>query len=64
MRGGEDRGWSATEWMTMENEVLITAIFVGSGLLAYVIIPGLLIMWDRVLDHIGDNNGGAQAPKQ
>jgi hypothetical protein len=50
--------------MTMENEVLITAIFVGSGLLAYVIIPGLLIMWDRVLDHIGDNNGGAQAPKQ
>jgi len=64
MRGGEDRGWSATEWMTMENEVLITAIFVGSGLLAYVIIPGLLVMWDRVLDHIGDNHEGGQAPKQ
>jgi hypothetical protein len=26
----------------MENEVLMTGIFVGSGLLAYVIIPGLL----------------------
>jgi len=24
----------------MENEVLITAIFVGAGILAYVIIPG------------------------
>jgi hypothetical protein len=50
--------------MTMENEVLITAIFLGSGLLAYVVIPGLLVMWDRVLDHIGDNHGGGQAPKQ
>jgi hypothetical protein len=28
--------------MTMENEILITVIFVGAGLLAYVIIPGLL----------------------
>ena len=26
----------------MENEILLTAIFVGAGLLAYVIIPGLL----------------------
>jgi len=26
----------------MENEILITAIFVGAGLLAYVIIPGML----------------------
>ena len=33
----------------MENEVLITAGFLGTGLLAYVIIPGLLVMWDRVL---------------
>ena len=24
---------------------------------------GLRFMWDRVLDHIGDNNGGGQAPK-
>ena len=37
----------------MENEVLITAIFVGAGLLAYVVIPGLLVMWDRVLGHMG-----------
>ena len=40
------------EGMTMENEVLITAFFVGTGLLAYVIIPGLLVMWDRVLDYM------------
>jgi hypothetical protein len=36
----------------MENEVLIVGIFVGAGLLAYVIIPGLLIVWDMVLDHV------------
>ncbi len=38
--------------IAMENEVLITGIFVGAGLLAYVIVPGLLVMWDRVLDHM------------
>ncbi len=38
----------------VSNEVLITAGFLGAGLLAYVIIPGLLVMWDRVLDHIED----------
>ena len=48
----------------MDNEILITGAVLGAGLLAYVIIPGLLVMWDRVLDHIGDNNGGGQAPKQ
>ena len=37
----------------MENEIIITGIFVGAGLLAYVIVPGLLVVWDRVLDHIG-----------
>ena len=42
MRGGEDRSWSDPEGMTMENEILITVIFVGAGLPAYVIIPGLL----------------------
>jgi len=36
----------------MENEVLITGIFVGAALLSYVVIPGLLVMWDRVLDHM------------
>ena len=50
----------------MENEVLITAIFVGAGILANVIIPGLLVfrtegedekpsgfaVWDRVLDYM------------
>ena len=37
----------------MDNEILITAAFLGAGLLAYVIIPGMLIIWDRVLDHMG-----------
>jgi len=37
----------------MENEVVITGMFLGAGLLAYVVIPGLLVMWDRVLDHMG-----------
>jgi len=36
----------------METEILITAGFLGTGLLAYVIIPGLLVMWDRVLDYM------------
>ena len=36
----------------MENEVLIVGIFVGAGVLAYVIVPGLLMIWDLVLDHM------------
>ena len=42
----------------METEVQITLLFLGAGLLAYVIIPGLLVIWDRVLDHMeaGGNN--------
>jgi hypothetical protein len=36
----------------MENEVLITGAFLGAGLLAYVVIPGLLVIWDRVLDYM------------
>lgn len=44
--------------MTVENEILVTAIFVGAGLLAYVVIPGLLVIWDRVLDHM--ESGGAK----
>ena len=38
----------------MENELIITAAFLGAGLIAYVIVPGLIVVWDRVLDHIGD----------
>lgn len=34
----------------MDNEVQLTLIFLGAGLLAYIIIPGLLVIWDRVLD--------------
>jgi hypothetical protein len=40
----------------MDNEVLIVGIFVGAGLLAYVIVPGLLMMWDMVLDHIAGDS--------
>lgn len=36
----------------MDNEILLTLAFLGTGLLAYVVIPGLLVMWDRVLDHM------------
>jgi hypothetical protein len=44
--------------MMVDNEILIMAAFLGSGLLAYVIIPGLLVMWDRVLDHMESSKGG------
>jgi len=48
----------------MENEVLIVGIFLGAGLLASVVIPGLLIMGDRVLDHIGSTGrDGVQGGK-
>jgi hypothetical protein len=43
--------------MMVDNEILIMAEFFGSGLLAYVIIPGLLVMWDRVLDHLETGTG-------
>ena len=42
----------------METELLITLAFLGTGLLAYVIVPGLLVMWDRVLDHM--ESGGTE----
>jgi hypothetical protein len=37
----------------METEVQITLLFLGTGVLAYVIIPGLRVIWDRVLDYMG-----------
>ena len=42
----------------MDNELIITGSFLSAGLLVYVIIPGLLVVWDRVLDHMedGENN--------
>jgi hypothetical protein len=44
----------------MDNELIITTAFLGSGLLAYVIIPGLIVVWDRVLDHIGPGQNNAK----
>ncbi len=38
--------------MAMDNELIIIGAFLGAGLLAYVIIPGMLVIWDRVLDHM------------
>jgi hypothetical protein len=43
----------------MDNEVIIVGAFLFAGLLAYVIIPGLLVIWDRVLDYMGGANGKA-----
>jgi len=36
----------------VDNEIIIMGAFLGTGVLAYVIIPGLLVVWDRVLDHM------------
>jgi len=36
----------------MDTELVLVGAFLGTGLLAYVVIPGLLVMWDRVLDHM------------
>ena len=47
----------------MDNEILITAAFLGAGLLAYVIIPGMLVIWDRVLDHM-EHSGPEEQKKQ
>ena len=44
--------------MMVDNEIIIMAAFLGAGLLAYVIIPGMLVIWDRVLDHMEDSNVG------
>ncbi len=41
----------------MDQSVLIVAVFTGAGLLAYVIIPGLILIWDRVLDAVGKDGG-------
>jgi len=41
----------------VDNEIIIMAAFLGAGLLAYVIIPGMLVIWDRVLDHMESSNG-------
>lgn len=42
----------------MDNELILMGAFLGTGLLAYVIIPGLLVMWDRVLDHMESGDEG------
>jgi len=36
----------------MDTELVLVGAFLGTGLVAYVVVPGLLVMWDRVLDHM------------
>jgi len=36
----------------MDNEIIVMGAFLATGLLAYVIIPGFLVLWDRVLDYM------------
>jgi hypothetical protein len=38
--------------MMMDNELIITIVFPSAGLLTCVIIPMLLVAWDRVPDHM------------
>ena len=45
------------EVSAMDTALIITGAFLGTGLLAYVVIPGLLVMWDRVLDHMEAGTG-------
>jgi len=48
----QTRSPPSREVMAMENELIITGAFPGAGLLVFVIIPGLLVIRDRVLDHM------------
>lgn len=52
--------WTALVVEAMDGSVIITALFVGAGLMAYVVIPGLILMWDRVLDAVGKNEEGGR----
>jgi hypothetical protein len=52
--------WTALVVEAMDTSVIVTAILVGAGLLAYVVIPGLILLWDRVLDAVGNNGGGGR----
>jgi hypothetical protein len=45
----------------MDTELILTGAFLGTGLVAYVVIPGLLVMWDRVLDHMEESEGNKKA---
>jgi len=42
----------------MDTELIIMGAFLGAAVLSYVVIPGLLVMWDRVLDHMENSGTG------
>jgi len=46
----------------MDTTLIVTGAFLGTGLLAYVIVPGLLVMWDRVLDHMEKSEEKTRQP--
>jgi hypothetical protein len=37
----------------MNNELIIVGAFLSARLLSFVIIPGMLVIWDQVFDHMG-----------
>jgi hypothetical protein len=45
----------------MDIVVQIGCILVGAGLFGFVVMPGFLLLWDRVLDHI---RGGVSRKKE
>jgi hypothetical protein len=56
-RIGRDMGrhGSGTGVIARENEILIIGMFLVTGLLACVVIPGLLIRGDQVFDNRGES---------
>jgi hypothetical protein len=57
---GKGRAVMGVQKGVSETEIQLTLAFLGAGLLAYVIIPGMLVTWDRVLDHM---DGGEEDKK-
>ena len=49
---GQTRSLPSRTVIGMDNEILITAAFLGAGLPACMIIPGMLVIWNRVLNHM------------
>jgi len=52
---GQKRCRHSIEGNAEDTSFILTGAFLCTGLLAHVIIPGLLVMWDRVLDHMETN---------
>lgn len=44
----------------MDNEIIVTAVFLFAGLLACVIVPDQLVIWDRVPGLMGGDKAKRQ----